>query len=78
MYPPTQTIHCYKENPSRLPYIQIVWFPQNMDHLYIDPVFYELSLNLLVYIDALLRGSGYLVTGYMKVHNPRIWGHIPH
>ena len=26
----------------------------------------------------LLRGSGYLVTGYMQVYNPRIWGHITH
>ena len=29
-------------------------------------------------VDGVLRGSGYLVTGYMPVCNPRIWEHITH
>ena len=37
---PAQTMHYYKGNPTKLPYICIVWFNQNGSHL-MTPVFRE-------------------------------------
>ena len=42
---PTQTMHCYKGNPSKWPQIDIDWFPPNMGNLLTPWIFMVVSFS---------------------------------